>query len=90
MSVVISNETKGKDNFTLYVRGNEKGLNEILHLDPEERNNLKRLLVKIRNDGLKTMIFAKRDLDPSVAKKYINTFKLIRNNRKDQAEEQDS
>ena len=86
MSVVVHNQSKGKDSFTLYVRGSDKGVGEILHMNQEERNNFKRLMVNIKNKGLKMLVFAKKELDLTTAKRYIKTFKLIRKSRKDQAQ----
>lgn len=85
MSVVVNNQSKGRDSFTLYVRGSDRGMNDILHFGQEEKNNYKRLVVNVKSKGLKTLVFAKKELDLNTAKRYIKTFKLIRKSRKDQA-----
>ena len=64
MSMVVNDPSQGGDNFTLYCKGSEYAMRPFLKFSSQERNNLKRLIVKMRSSGVKTLIFAKRSLTP--------------------------
>lgn len=86
MSVVLNDPQKGRDSFILYVRGYAQGMKKVLKMTPKEKNNYKRLMVKFKKEGLKTLVFAKKVLTLTEVKTYIKAFKLIRKSRKDQIE----
>lgn len=83
MSMVVNDPSKGRDSFTLYCKGEDYVMKSLLKFNSLEKNNFKRLIVKMRSAGVKTMIYAKRELTPSVAKSYLKTFSLIQISRKD-------
>jgi hypothetical protein len=77
MSLVVNDVSKGKDNYTLYCKGEDDAMKSLLKFNSVEKNNFKRLIVKMKSAGVKTMIYAKKELPVSVAKSYMDTFALI-------------
>lgn len=83
MSMVVNDPSKGRDSFTLFCKGDDLSMKGLLRLNSTEKNNYKRLVVKMRSAGVKTMIYSKRELTPAIAKSYLRTFSLIQISRKD-------
>lgn len=67
----------------LYCRGEEESMQAALKFMPEEKNNFKRLNLKFRSNGVKTMVFARKDLSESVAENYLKKMTMISTQRKD-------
>lgn len=83
MSVVVKDLSKGDNYFMLYCKGDDESMQNTLKFLPEEKNNFKRLNLKFRGNGLKTMVFARKELTESSTKVYIKNFSLIQSQRKD-------
>lgn len=86
MSVVVNDPSNGKNSFTLYVRGEEEGMKNVMKLSSKEKNTFKRLMVNFRSHGFKAMIFAKKELNHQTARNFMKTFQVIRKSRKGQSE----
>lgn len=83
MSVVVKDLSKGDNYFMLYCKGDDESMQNTLKFLPEEKNNFKRLNLKFRSNGLKTMVFARKELTESNTKAYVKNFSLIQSQRKD-------
>ena len=84
VSIVVNDPRRGKDSYTLYACGTDEGMREVVKMNIHERNNYKKLVVNLKTQGLKQLIFAKKELPKATGQSFIKTFQLIRRSKKDQ------
>lgn len=77
MSVVVNHQSRGKNSFVLYARGKDQKIIDILNLSQQDKAQLKKILVKIKNLRLKVIVLAKKDLSVELAAQYIQAHHKI-------------